>query len=209
MLIIPPSLEEQEDANSILLDWIVFQHRNGAVISSVCAGIFILAQTGLINKRSVTTHWSLKEKVSQQFSEINLETDKMIHDDGDIVTAGGVMSWTDLGLKFIDRFMGSSTMLEIARFFLIDPNGREQQFYSTFTFNFHHGDSEIIKTQHWLQRNYNLSISNEDMAAIAKLSNRTFLRRFKAATGFTPTAYLQILRAGKARELLELFCALF
>jgi transcriptional regulator GlxA family with amidase domain len=43
-----------------------------------------------------------------------------------------------------------------------------------------------------------------DMAACAGLEERTFLRRFRAATEFNPTEYCQRLRVGKARKMLEL-----
>lgn len=67
---------------------------------------------------------------------------------------------------------------------LIDPAGREQRHYSSFAPRLNHGDEPILKVQHWLQA-------------------RTFLRRFKAATGLAPSQYTQHLRVGKARELLE------
>ena len=69
-------------------------------------------------------------------------------DDGDIVTAGGVMAWVDLGLKLIDRFLGPTVMLEIARQFVIDPPGREQRYYSTFSPRLLHGDTVRRRKEH-------------------------------------------------------------
>ncbi|MBE9068087.1 helix-turn-helix domain-containing protein [Leptolyngbya cf. ectocarpi LEGE 11479] len=119
------------------------------------------------------------------------------------MTAGGVTAWIDLGLRLIDRFLGPSVMLEVAQFFLIDPNGREQRFYSKFAPQFYHGDEAILRVQHWLQIHYSDAVAIADMTAVAVLGERTFLRRFKKATGMKPIEYLQALRVGKAREMLE------
>ena len=205
VLIIPPSLEINADtqASSILLNWIQHKHVTGSIICSICMGAVILAQTGLLDDREITTHWALKETFGTLFPNIQLATESLIVDGGDIITAGGVMAWSDLGLRIIERFTEPSIMLEVARFFLLDPCGRQQKFYSSFTPNLSHDDELVRKVQYWLQGHYNQAISLKIMASIATLSDRTFLRRFQKATGLNPTAYLQQLRVGKAREYLE------
>ena len=131
-----------------------------------------------------------------------IETGSSI-EDGDFITAGGVLAWTDLGLKLVDRYLGPSTMLETARFMLADPPGREQRYYSSFAPRLQHGDEAVLKAQHWLQTAGAKQPSLVQMAAIAGLEERTFLRRFQKATGLKPIEYCQHLRIGKARELLE------
>ena len=205
VVIIPPNLESRgtDLPETVLLDWLKAQHEGGAVICSICTAAFILARTGLLNGRPATTHWALKETLATQFPEICVQTDRMVIEDGDIITAGGVTAWIDLGLRLIERFLGPSVMLAVAQFFLIDPNGREQRFYSKFAPQFHHGDEAILRVQHWLQLHYGESVAIADMIAVALLGERTFLRRFKKATGMKPIEYLQTLRVGKAREMLE------
>ncbi|MEM7224095.1 MAG: GlxA family transcriptional regulator [Pseudomonadota bacterium] len=204
-VIVPPSLTDgaTEAPDPLLLDWLVSQHRAGAVLSSVCAGAFLLAESGLLAGRPATTHWVFEESFAARYPAVRVETDKLIVEDGDIITAGGVMAWANLGLRLVDRFVGSAIMLEVARFFLVDPSGREQRFYSCFAPRLQHGDAAILNIQHWLQSNCDQVHSVATMAAQANLSERTFLRRFQKATGMKPTAYLQMLRVGKARELLE------
>jgi transcriptional regulator GlxA family with amidase domain len=124
-------------------------------------------------------------------------------EDGEFITAGGLMAWTDLGMRLVDRIFGPTIMLETGRFLLIDPAGREQRHYSSFAPRLNHGDEAILKIQHWLQAKEARSITASAMAKQARMEERTFLRRFKAATGLTPTEYAQHLRIGKARELLE------
>jgi transcriptional regulator GlxA family with amidase domain len=94
-------------------------------------------------------------------------------------------------------------MLETGRFMLIDPAGREQRHYSRFAPRLNHGDEVILQVQHWLQAREARAITVGAMADRAGMEERTFLRRFKAATGQTPSEYSQLLRIGKARELLE------
>ncbi|MEL6931140.1 MAG: helix-turn-helix domain-containing protein, partial [Cyanobacteria bacterium J06600_6] len=205
VVIIPPNLNSQgeEEPDFVAIEWLKTQHERGAVICSICTAAFILASTGLLKGRSITTHWALKDRLAAKFPDINVETDKMVIEDGDIITAGGVTAWIDLGLCLIERFISPGIVLEVARFFLVDPNGREQKVYSKFSPQLYHGDLDILKVQHWLQNNYQQSILIADMASMAVLNKRTFLRRFKKATGMKPIEYLQALRITKAREMLE------
>src|SRR3546814_19670559 len=80
-----------------------------------------------------------------------MEADRMVVDDGDIVPACGLMAWTDLGLRIVERLLGPTVMMETARFLLIDPAGREQKHYASFAPKLTHGDEAISKVQHWLQ----------------------------------------------------------
>jgi len=204
-LILPPNLDTDPQGGAIpqLQRWVEAQHASGCIVCSVCGGAFLLAKTGLLNGRSATTHWSFSETLAERFPEIRVDTEKLIIDDGDIITAGGLMAWVDLGLKLVDRFLGPTVMLETARFFLVDVSGRQQRFYSNFSPKLHHGDEPILKVQQWLQNSDVSSLSVSTMATKARMGERTFLRRFQKATGLTPTEYVQHLRVGKARESLE------
>lgn len=124
-------------------------------------------------------------------------------EDGNFITAGGVLAWADLGLKLVDRHLGPSIMLETARYMLVDPPGREQGHYSNFARRLLHGDADVLKLQHWLQTEAVSQPSLGRMAEVCGLQTRTLLRRFKRATGLNPTEYSQRLRVGKAREMPE------
>lgn len=160
----------------------------------------MIAATGLLAARPATTHWLFAERFRERFPDVRLEIDKIVIEDGDIITAGGLMAWTDLGLRIVDRLLGPSVMIETGKFLLIDPSGREQRHYSSFAPRLTHGDEPILKVQHWLQARAGRSTSVTDMAGHAGLEERTFLRRFKAATGMKPIEYVQHLRVGKARS---------
>ena len=163
----------------------------------------MLAESGLLAGRTVTTHWAYEKLFASRFPRVNVDTNKLIVDDGDIITAGGLMAWTDLGLKIIDRLLGPTSMLETAHYMLVDPPGREQRYYSVFAPRLTHGDPGILKVQHWLQKADLSDVSVHDMGKRAGLEERTFLRHFHKATGLTPIEYTQHLRVGRAREVLE------
>jgi len=205
VLIAPPSLEApiSPRAAAPLGPWLRGQRQAGVVLCSVCAGAFLLGEAGVLDGRNVTTHWLYTNDFRARFPKARLNTDRLVIDDGDIVTAGGAMAWTDLGLRLVDRYLGASVMLETARLLLIDPPGREQCYYSAFAPNLKHGDSAILKVQHWLHAANSREIILAEMAELAGLEERTLLRRFKKATGMTTGEYVQRMRVGRAKELLQ------
>lgn len=205
VLILPPSLEQpiSPEAAAPLVRWLCARHGEGSVLASVCAGAFLLAETGLVSGRAVTTHWASADAFRNRFPDVALDVDRLMIDGGDIISVGGLMAWTDLGLKLVERFLGPVVMAQTARMLLIDPPGREQRYYSGFAPRLTHGDMAILKAQHFLQSNGGKDARLATLAERAGLEERTFLRRFQNATGMTATDYAQRLRVAKAQELLQ------
>lgn len=204
-LILPPTLNEPVELDEALplMTWLRARHKGGTILGSVCAGAFPLAATGLMAGRKMTTHWTYAELLQQRHPNIQVDADQLIIDDGDVITAGGLMAWTDLGLRLVDRLLGPTIMIETARMLLVDPPGREQRYYSVFSPRLMHGDAAVLKVQHWLQATQAKDVALHTLAAQAGLEQRTLLRRFQKATGMTTTEYCQRLRVGRARELLQ------
>lgn len=205
VLILPPGLGEppSPEAAAPFTGWLRHHHGTGVTLGSVCAGAFLLGETGLLAGRTVTTHWLYVELFQARYPEARMDADQLIIDDGDIITAGGAMAWTDLGLRLVDRFLGPTVMIETARILLVDPPGREQRYYSPFSPRLTHGDMAVLKVQHWLQATDAKDTALAVLAERAGLEQRTFLRRFQKATGMTTREYCQRLRVGKAREMLQ------
>jgi transcriptional regulator GlxA family with amidase domain len=183
--------------------WIARQHAAGAVVAAVCGGVFLLADSGLLAGRQVTTHWMFAEELRRRFPQMRVDTRPLVIDDNDIVTAGGVLAWADMGLSLVERLLGPTVMFTTARFMNMDPRGREQGFYSPFSPRLQHGDEAVLAIQHWLQANVSTACPVMDLAERAGLGARTFLRRFVRATGMKPSEYQQRLRIARSRELLE------
>lgn len=205
-LIAPPSLVMPGKMQSMrgFATWMAARHAEGTTLCSVCAGAFVLGETGLLEGREATTHWAFADALCERFPAIKVDVDRMVIDDGDIITAGGILAWTDLGLTLVERLLGPSVMLETARFLIVDPPGRAQRPYNHFVPRLDHGDAAILKVQHWLQATGAKDHAVTALARRAGLEERTFLRRFQKATGLKPTEYAQQIRIAKAREALEL-----
>jgi transcriptional regulator GlxA family with amidase domain len=205
VIVLPPSLADPLTADSMagLAGWLRERHAMGITLTSICSGAFLLAETGLLAGRAVTTHRIYAEHLSRRYPDLQVQSDRSLIDHGDIVSASGLMAWTDLGLMLVDRLLGPCAMIETARFMLVDPPGREPRFHDSFSPELAHGDGAVLKVQQWLQRVGTRSVTIATMAAQAGLEERTFLRRFRKATSLKPTEYCQHLRVAEARELLE------
>lgn len=205
VVILPPCLNDDYylQPQPELIDWIQQQHADGAIIGSVCAGAFVLAETGLLDGRTATSHWVLAEELARRYPAVNVDSNRMLINDGDIITSGGLMSWMDLGLELVAQFTSAQRMRQLGRYLLVDTGSREQRYYQSFNARLDHGDDVIVRVQHRLQRSFDQSVKVRDLATAANLTERTFLRRFVNATGFKPTQYIQRLRVQKACELIE------
>jgi transcriptional regulator GlxA family with amidase domain len=186
-----------------LVSWVRRLNRKGTIICAVCAGVFLAAQTGLLDGRMATTHWNLSDEFQERYPDVILKKERMIVDEGDIITAGGVTAFIDLSLYMAGRFGSLELSSALSRMLLIDPARRLQTPYSEYRFNTSHQDESILKAQHWMAENMAFPLTVSMLAGKACLGERTFARRFKKATGDTPLEYLQYLRIGKARTLLE------
>lgn len=205
VLILPPTLEAplSPEAAAPAAKWLFLRHAEGSVIASICGGAFVLAETGLLDGRAVTTHWTYEQTLHDRFPKLKVDVDRLVIDGGDIISAGGLMSWVDLGLILVNRFLGPIIMAKTARMMLVDLPGREQRFYSGFIPRLSHGDGAILKAQHYLQAHEGKDARISVLAEQAGLEERTFLRRFQKATGLTAISYAQRLRVAKSQELLQ------
>jgi transcriptional regulator GlxA family with amidase domain len=178
------------------------QHAAGTVVCSACTGLFFVAAAGLAGGRKVTTHWALEGRFRSGHPEIVLDTDRLLIEYTDLITAGGLMAWVDLALVLVERFLGYRVASETARHFIVEFRRHDQRRFRRFLPDLRHGDAAVLKAQHFLEARLTGHLTVEEMAAASGLPDRTFLRRFKSATGMTPKAYLQELRIERARDLL-------
>jgi len=200
-IILPPCIEGDYflKPEALVLQWLKQSHSNGSLICSACAGAFILASTGLMQQRQMTTHWDLAELFKKQHPKVTPQIEKNLINDGDILSSGGLMAWVDLGLELIGQLASPALIHPVVAYLIIDTARREQRYYQRFSPQMDHGDIQIVK----LQQHYAQALSASAMASFCFLTERTFLRRFVKATGFKPSLYLQRLRIQKACELLE------
>jgi transcriptional regulator GlxA family with amidase domain len=208
-LIIPPTMAKLPDPDvppdipAGVVSWVRNRHAAGSTLVSLCSGAFILAETGLVDGQSVATHQGSAKALAKHFPKIVVDTNRRIIDHGDIITAGGFLSWVDLGLLLVDRILGPAIRAETARFVLDDPAAREARHFTGFAPPQTHEDRAVLKAQEWVHMRDGRGVSLAAMAKAARLERRTLLRRFASATGMTPIEYCRAVRIARARELLE------
>jgi transcriptional regulator GlxA family with amidase domain len=194
------------DDNRGLVDWLAQTSRKnqGQVrLASNCTGAFLLAEAGLLNGRQATTHWGFSEQFRQRYPQVDLHPEKLITVNEPIACAGGGMAWWDLGVYLVERYAGAQTARELAKSFVIDAGRTSQAPYSALQARRYHSDQAILRLQEWLDQHYSEPLTLQTLAALSELTERSLIRRFKAATGDTPTSYLQVLRIESARQYLE------
>ena len=208
-LIIPPTMAKLPDPDIPpdipvgVVSWVRNRHAAGTTLVSLCSGAFILAATGLVDGQSVATHQGSAKALAKHFPKIVVDTNRRIIDHGDIITAGGFLSWVDLGLLLVDRILGPAIRAETARFVLADPAAGEARYFTGFAPPQTHGDRAVLEAQKWVHMRDGRGVSLAAMAKAAGLERRTLLRRFASATGMTPIKYCRAVRIARARELLE------
>lgn len=205
VILLPPSSRSDYylAPETELIEWLKIQHGQGTVLASACAGAFILAATNLLGNRSVTTHWGLADSFHAQFPNISLNTNEILIDHSDVITAGGMMSWLDLGFELVAKYASMGVMSELGKILVVDTALREQRFYQQFKPSFLHGDQPIITIQQTMNLDYSKPLSIQALAQKVNLTERTMQRRFLKATGYNPNHYLQRIRVQKACDLLE------
>jgi len=204
-VILPPSIvgDFYLKPSDKLQNWLRQQHKQGSILCSACAGSFIIAATGLLTKREATTHWGLINDFSDLYPQVTLTPNKIVNNDGDIITAAGMMSWLDLGLELVAQFTSHAIMRQLGKILVVDTGRREQRFYQQFSPRLNHTDEVILACQQTIQRDYANPLKVTELASSANLTERTFLRRFSKATGLKPNEYIQRIRIQKACDLLE------
>jgi transcriptional regulator GlxA family with amidase domain len=205
ILIIPPTMVDPDDPDipGGVVSWVRRRHAAGTTLISLCSGAFILAATGLVDGQAVATHQICAQALARRFPKIVVDTNRRIIELGDIVTAGGFLSWVDLGLFLVDRIFGPALRAETARFVLDDPVAGDARFFTGFAPPLTHGDGAVLKAQEWVHMRDGRGVSLAALATAAGLERRTLLRRFAGATGLTPIEYCRRVRIARAREVLE------
>jgi transcriptional regulator GlxA family with amidase domain len=185
--------------------WLKRMHAKGAILCSACSGALLLAETGLLDRQHVTTHWTLERTFRENFPEVRLrlERELVISPDGSLVMSGASTAWHDLALYLVSRFSGPATARSVAKFFMLKWHAEGQTPCIPFEEPTDHGDRAVLAAQTWLQAHWSDPNPVEVMIARSGLSSRNFARRFQKATGHAPLAYVQRLRIERAKQMLE------
>ncbi|OCP38732.1 transcriptional regulator FtrA [Ensifer sp. LC163] len=179
-------------------------HAGGARVLSICSGVFVLAAAGLLSGLRATTHWRYTDKLKTLYPDIEVVPDVLYVDSGAVLTSAGSAAGIDLCLHLIRRDFGSDAANRVARRLVVPPHrdGGQAQYIERAVPEVH----ESARLGPLIDRMRARLGEDFSIAALAKsvgMSERTFLRRFEAATGTTPARWLLGERLARARQLLE------
>lgn len=192
---VPPSAE--------LIEALRAAHARGARLMTICSGVFVLAATGLLKGKRATTHWGYAAKLQARYPELTVDPGVLYIDEGQILTSAGSAAGLDLCLHVVRRDFGPRIANQVAKRLVLAPhrNGGQAQFIERAVQPT--PDSRLADVIASLQARLGEPLTIADMAKAAAMSERTFIRRFKDATGLAPGEWLIGARVERARELLE------
>ncbi len=189
-----------------LVEWVRRAYREGAELYSACSGSILLAETGLLDGRSATSHWGYTDMFKRDYPRVNFDaTSNLVYADrlGKIVTAGGTTSWHDLALHIIARHASPGDALHIAKVYLLKWHPEGQLPYTGLVRRTPHADSIVKNCETWMSGHYHDNDAIKQIINMVDVPERSLKRRFKSATGNTLIGHLQNLRIEEAKRILE------
>jgi len=196
-----PSFRELDPA---ITRWLARRAPQARRYGSICTGVFLLAEAGLLEGKRVTTHWECADKLRRDYPTLNIESDQIFIRDGQLSTAAGATAGMDLALALVEEDYGRDIALIVARYmvmFLKRPGGQPQ--FSAHLVAQIAEKSSIQSTVDHILSSLKADLSVEALAKRAKMSARNFSRVFLRDVGVTPADFVEFARLDAARRMLQ------
>ena len=176
---------------------------DGATLLSVCSGAFVLGAAGLLDGRNCTTHWKHVDELREQHPRARINPDVLFVDDGNVITSAGTAAGIDACLHLVRRELGSAVVNTIARRMVVPPqrDGGQRQYVEQPVPEC--ASDGLAPVLDWVMENLRHEHTVSELAGRARMSDRSFARRFVAETGTTPHRWLTLQRVQRAQRLLE------
>lgn len=189
--------------NPQITAWLTARYQAGATICSVGTGSYFLAEAGLLDGRTATTHWYYSDDFAKRYPAVNLQRRRFITHADRLYCTGSVNAVRDVMLHFVEQLFTPEVADEVSHHFTHElKRSYESMLLASEEKDTHH-DEQIIKIQEWLQQNYRSDVQLNQLAQQFDISVRSFNRRFRIAAGKTPLQYLQEVRLEQAKALLK------
>ena len=185
-----------------LVDWVRRKAAHSRRMTSVCTGAFLLAASGLLDGCRVVTHWTRCEELARKYPKLKVEANPIFIQQGSLWTSAGVTAGIDLCLALLEQDLGRVTALEVARHlvvFLKRPGGQSQ---FSVTLSLQKDGSRFAELHAWIAEHLNLDLNIPTLAAQVGMSERSFVRHYRAETGQTPARAVELIRVETARRQL-------
>lgn len=170
---------------------------------SICSGTYILAELGELGDVRVATHWANCDDLATRFPGLSVDRNALFVVSGKAWTSAGISTGIDMALAMVEQDIGRSIADKVAKFMVLYARrpGYQSQFSELLNAQITAGSpfAELIS---WLEDRIAEPIVAASLASRCGLSERTFYRRFVAATGLTPAQFIQNARLERARTLL-------
>ncbi|MGF6468315.1 transcriptional regulator FtrA [Paraburkholderia youngii] len=202
-IVIPGWRDADEVPPAALLRRLRAAYERGARLCSICSGVFVLAAAGVLDGKTVTTHWRYADKLQQRYPQLRVEADALYVDEGQVITSAGSAAGLDMLLHLVRRDHGSAVANRVAQRLVVPPHreGGQAQFVPR---PMPHDESgRIAKLMDWVRGHAAEPHTLSSLATRAAMSPRTLQRQFRDATGMAPYEWLVRERVALARELLE------
>lgn len=189
------------------IDWLRACHARGATLATACSGAMLLAEAGLLADCDATTHWAWCDVLARDYPGVRVHAQRALvvaGAGGRLVMAGGGTSWLDLALYLIARLAGVDAAMQVARLNLIDWHHAGQSPFARLARTRQTDDAVIARCQVWIAEHYMDPAPVAAMVRESGLPERSFKRRFAAATGMSPLDYVHTLRIEEAKQMLEI-----
>lgn len=178
-------------------------YARGARLLSICSGVFVLAASSLLDGKRATTHWRYADELQARYPAVQVEPDVLYVDDGRILTSAGSAAGIDLCLHVVRQDFGAEAANRVARRLVVPPHrdGGQSQ-YAAAPIRPEPGRG-LARVMDWAGENLHEALTVDDLAREARMSPRTFARRFREETGTTPHRWLTQQRVLAAQHRLE------
>lgn len=204
ILVVPAWNHPELAAPVALTDALRLAHARGAQIIGLCLGAFVLGDAGLLDGRPATTHWACRELFARRFPKTHFHPDVLYVGDGKVVTSAGTVAAIDCCLHILRLRHGADVANRVARLLVTPPHrqGGQAQ-YIEQPVPALASEARLPGVLEWARAHLSEPLSLDAMADVARMSRRTFTRRFREATGMTVNKWLSAERIGRAQQLLE------
>jgi AraC family transcriptional activator FtrA len=202
-IVVPGWRDADELPPEALLKKIRAAYERGARLCSICSGVFVLAAAGVLDGKTVTTHWRYAEKLQRRYPSLRVQPDALYVDERQIITSAGSAAGLDMLLHLVRRDHGSAVANRVAQRLVVPPHreGGQAQFVPRPMPQDEGG--RLAKLMDWVREHPALPHTLRSLAERAAMSPRTLQRQFHDATGMAPYEWLVRERVAIARELLE------